>query len=154
INDIRDDLSASGIGVDVREDPAHFGRLQFYSTATGENSTVQVDPNDNEVLGANVSRADVMAAMGGIALGQSGTGASSSTNPNPFGGAGALGATGNLTAASFDLTLSGAPANNGTVTITLNKNIQNFSDLMADVRDELLASGIGVDVREDPVNAG
>ena len=154
INDIRDDLSATGIGVDVREDPAHFGRLQFYSTATGENSTVQIDPNDTEVLGANVSRADVIAALGGIALGQSGTGGSSSVNPNPFGGAGAVGDTGNLTAASFDITLSGAPANNGTVTITLNKNIQSFGDLMADVRDELLASGIGVDVREDPLNPG
>ena len=154
INDIRNDLSSTGIGVDVREDPNNFGRLQFYSTTSGENSTIRIDPNANATFGAAVTRANAIAALGGIALGQAGNPGSSNITPDPFGTAGAFGANGNITAASFDITLTGAAANNGTVTIDLDSNILNVNDLITDIRDELLPSGIGVDVREDPNNAG
>ncbi len=154
INDIRDDLAASGIGVDVRENPSNFGRLQFFALASGENSTISIDPLDNAIYGGAVTRANVVGALGGIALGQGGSGGSTNIVPDPFGTGAVVGASGNLTAASFDITLSGAPSNNGTVTVNLNSNIVSFNDLISDVRDELLASGLGVDVREDPNNAG
>lgn len=154
INNIRSSLSGSGIGVDVREDPNNLGRLQFYTTTSGENSTISIDPADSAVYGSAVTRADAVAALGGIALGQAGNPGSSNVAPDPFGTSGANGANGNITAASFDITLTGATANNGTVTINLNSNILNVNDLITDIRDELLPSGIGVDVREDPNNAG
>ncbi len=154
INDIRNDLVSTGIGVDVREDPNNFGRLQFYATTSGEASTISIDPLDNAVYGPGVTRANVVAALGGIALGQAGTPGSTNANPDPFGTGGATGANGNVTAASFDITLSGATQNNGTVTVALTSNIQNVNDLITDIRDDLLPSGIGVDVREDPDNPG
>ncbi|MFW6093484.1 MAG: flagellar hook-basal body complex protein [Pseudomonadota bacterium] len=154
IDDIREDLVDSGIGVDVREDPDALGRLQFYATSSGEESVIRIDPNDNATLGAGVTRSDVEAALGGISLGQGGTGGSSSELANPFGGNGATGISGKRTSASFDLTLRGASDGNGTATITLDSDIQDVDDLIRDVRDELAQSGLGVDVREDPDNAG
>ncbi|HET6473739.1 MAG TPA: flagellar hook-basal body complex protein [Pseudomonadales bacterium] len=154
INDIRNDLTASGIGVDVREDPNNPGRLQFYSTSSGENSSISVDPADNAVYGAGVTRANLVAALGGISVGQGGLPGSTNTNADPFGTNGATGGTGNITAASFDVTLSGAAQNNGTVTVHLDSNITNVNDLINDIRDDLLPSGVGVDVREDPNNPG
>ncbi len=154
IDDIRDDLVSSGIGVDVREDPNQFGRLQFYATSSGEASVIQIDPNDNAIFGNGVAQSNVQAVLGGISLGQAGSAGSTNVLPNPFGGSGASGQSGNLTAASFDLTLRGASANDGTVTIVLDSDIQSLDDLVADIRDDLAPSGIGVDVREDPNNPG
>lgn len=154
INDIRNDLSGSGIGVDVRENSNNLGRLQFYATTSGENSTITVDPGDNAVYGSAVTRANTVGALGGIALGQGGAAGSSNAVPDPFATSGAVGASGNISAASFDITLTGAAANNGTVTINLDANILNVNDLITDIRDELLPSGIGVDVREDANNPG
>lgn len=149
INDIRDDLVGSSIGLDVREDPNQLGRLQFYATASGENSLVSIDPSDNATLGAGVAATDLENALGGLSLGQGGAGGSTSVDPNPFGGAGATAQVGDQTSASFDLTLSGASANNGTVTINLDTDIQDVSDLIASIRSDLASSGIGVDVRPD-----
>ena len=65
------------------------------------------------------------------------------------------GSIGNLSSATFDVTLAGAAANNGgPITIQLDSNVQTLDDLMDDIRDELRLSNIGVNVREDPDNAG
>ncbi len=154
ITDIRDDIAGTGIGLDVREDPDNLGRLQFFSLRSGENSVISVDPSDNASLGAGVTQADLEAALGGIALGQAGSGGATNLDPDPYGGTPTVANVGNLTAASFDLTLQNSSGNNGTVTINLNQNITDADDLMADIRDELLSSGLSVDVREDPDNAG
>ena len=154
INDIRDDLVGTGIGVDVREDPNSVGSLQFFASNVGEASTITVDPNGNAILGNSVSLADVQAALGGISLGNGGVTGSSNVNPDPFGTSNAQGTVGNITEASFDITLAGSSGNNGTATITLNRNVQSVSDLIADIRDDLLATGLGVDVREDPGSPG
>lgn len=154
ITDIRNDLVSTGVGLNVREDPNSFGRLQFYTVTGGEASTITIDPNDNAQFGNGVTQTDVEAALGDIALGQAGSAGSSNTIPNPFGGTGVTAAVGNRSSASFDLTVAGATANNGTVTITLSGDVQDVNDLIADIRDDLAPSGIGVDVREDPANAG
>ncbi|MFT6037932.1 MAG: flagellar hook protein FlgE, partial [Candidatus Azotimanducaceae bacterium] len=61
----------------------------------------------------------------------------------------------NATSATFDVTLDGASANNGgPVTVTLDTDIQDLDDLINDIRDDLRAANIGVDVREDPDNVG
>lgn len=153
INDIQDDLAGTGIGLDVREDPNSLGRLQFYTLNSGEASDIVVDPSDNSVAGAGVTDADIEAVLGGIQLGAGGPG-SSTTDPNPNGGASNVALIGNNTSASFDVTLAGSAGNNGTATVTLNTDITDVNSLIADVRDDLLASGIGVDVREDPNNPG
>ena len=75
-----------------------------------------------------------------------------STNGSPVGAA--TGSTGTVTEADFDVTLSGSSGNNGTATVRLRNNITDVKTLISDIRDDLLASGIGVDVREDPANAG
>ena len=154
INDIRDDLAGTGIGLDVREDPNSFGRLQFFALNNGEASAIVLDPNANLTLGIGVNQSDVEAAIGGISLGQGGAPGASNTDPDPFGTSTAQGEVGNITSASFDVTLAGSSANNGTATIQLNRDIQDVNDLILDVRDDLLASGIGVDVQEDPDNPG
>ncbi|MEM1433109.1 MAG: flagellar hook-basal body complex protein, partial [Pseudomonadota bacterium] len=154
INDIRDDLIGTGIGIDVREDPQNLGRLQFYALNSGEASVIRIDPNDNATLGIGVSAANVEAALGGISLGQSGLGGSSNQTPDPFGTGNTIGQTGNISSASFDLSVSGSTGNNGTVTINLTRDIQTLDDLISDIRDELLVSGLPADVREDPVNPG
>jgi len=134
INDIRDDLVSSSIGVDVREDPDQVGRLQFYATSSGEESTVTVD---NAGLAAGVTSGDLQGVLGGITMG--------ATSSAP--GAGATGRVGNRTAASFDLTLANAGSGNGTVTVQLDSDIQNVDDLIADIRNDLASSGVAVDVR-------
>lgn len=154
IADIRDNLAGTGIGIDVRENPAVAGRLQFYALNSGENSVITVDPAGNASFGAGVVRANVESVLGGIALGQAGGAGSSNVTPTPYGGAGATGGSGNKTSASFDIVLSGSSGNNGAATIVLNKNITNVATLIADIRDDLQASGVSVDVREDPGNAG
>lgn len=154
ISDIRDDLAGTGIGIDVREDPSALGRLQFFAINTGEASTITIDPSDNATFGGGVTQADVEAALGNIALGQGGSAGSSNTNPDPFGGSSTVGASGNISAASFDITLAGSSGNNGTATIQLNGDITDVTTLIANIRDDLLASGISVDVQEDPANPG
>jgi flagellar hook protein FlgE len=152
INDIRNDLAGSGIGVDVREDPANLGRLQFFAVNTGEDSVITIDPSDNASFGAGVARADVEGVLGGIALGQGGAGASN-TNPDPYGGTATAGEVGNISSASFDITLGASSGNNGTATITLDSNITNAAALISDIEDDLLASGISVAVQLDPNDA-
>ncbi len=154
ISEIRDDLAGTGIGMDVRENPQALGRLQFYALNSGENSQVTIDPLDNAVFGTGVTQANIEAVLGGVALGQAGTAGSRSTNANPYGTSTATGASGTRSSATFDVTLQNSSANNGTAQITLNKNITNSTTLITDIRDELLASGISVDVREDPDSAG
>ncbi len=148
IDDIRDDLVASGIGLDVRQNPDQVGRLQFYATSSGEDSLIAIDPGNNAAPGAGVTLADIEAVLGGISLG-AGSGGSTSADPNPNGGSGATAQTGNRTAASFELSLSGAAAGNGTVTINLDRDVQNVDDLISVIRDDLAASGIGIDVRRN-----
>ena len=143
INGIRDDLAGTGVGLDVREDPNSLGRLQFYAVNSGENSTIQMEGLGSASLGAGVTQADLENALGGVALGSSNVAPGSST-----------GVAGNISAASFDVSISGSSGNNGTATITLNSTINDVNALIADIRDDLLASGISVDVREDPNNAG
>jgi flagellar hook protein FlgE len=148
IVDIRDDLQASGIGVDVREDPANPGRLQFYATVSGEASVIEIDPNAALAVGIGASQANVESALGGIAM------SASTTTPNPT-LTGTTAALGSLTSATFDVTLDGASVNNGgPVTVTLDTDIQDLDDLINDIRDELRVANIGVDVREDPDNVG
>jgi len=130
IDDIRDDLTSSSIGVDVRESPTLPGLLQFYAVSGGEDSTIAID---------GASDPSVENVLGGIGMG--------STNTTPLGGA--TGQVGDRSAASFDLTLSGASSGNGTVTIDLTTDIQNIDDLIADIRDDLAPSGLGVDVRRN-----
>ncbi|MEZ5596678.1 MAG: flagellar hook-basal body complex protein [Pseudomonadales bacterium] len=153
ISAIRDDLAGTGIGIDVRENPNVLGRLQFYALNAGENSVITIDPSDNATFGTGVTRTTLENVLGGISLGQGGAG-SSSLNPNPYGGASTTGATGNKTSATFDVTLQNSSGNNGTATIVLNKNILSASDLITDIRDDLIAAGLSMDVREDPENAG
>ena len=152
INDIRNDLAGSGIGVDVREDPANLGRLQFFATNSGENSVITIDPSDNAVLGAGVTQADLEGVLGGISLGQAGGSGASNTNPDPFGGTSTTGVVGNISSATFDVSLGGSTGNNGTATITLDSDITDAADLIADIEDELLASGINVAVQLDPAD--
>ena len=152
INDIRGDLAGSGIGVDVREDPNNLGQLQFVATTSGVNSVITIDPADNATFGTGVTQATIEAVLGGIPLGQGGTAGSSTITPEPYGGAGTTGTTGNLSAATFDITLAGSSGNNGTATITLNRNITNASDLLADIQDDLSASGVGVLAQLDPTD--
>lgn len=152
INDIRNDLAGTGIGVDVREDPSNLGRLQFYATNTGENSTITLDPSNNFATGAGVTQADLENVLGGIQLGQAGGAGASNTNPDPYGGSPTQGVVGNDTQASFDITLAGSSGNNGTVTINLDSNITNAAALIADIEDDLLASGISVTVGPDPAD--
>lgn len=130
IDDIRDDLTSSSIGVDVRESPTQPGFLQFYAVSGGQDSTISVD---------NASDPSVENVLGGIGMG--------STNVTPLGGA--TGLVGDRSAASFDLTLSGASSGNGTVTINLTTDIQDIDDLIADIRDDLAPSGLGLDVRRN-----
>ena len=152
ITDIRDDLTNSGIGLDVREDPTQPGQgiLQFFSTVPGEGSTIEIDPSIALTLGNDVVQLNVENVLGRISMG------SSNALPDPSGSTGVTGSVGNLSAASFDITLSGASTNNGgPITINLDNNITNLDDLIDDIQDELrLANNIGVDVREDPDNAG
>ncbi len=154
INDIRDDLSGTGIGIDVREDPANVGRLQFYSVNSGENSVISVDPGDSAVFNGTATRADVEAVIGGINLGDGGgTGGASNTNPDPHtSGAGTTGIVGTISSASFDVSLGGSSGNNGTATITLDTNITNATELISDIQDQLFASGISVNVQLDPAD--
>jgi flagellar hook protein FlgE len=154
ISEIRDDLAGSGIGLDVRENPQSLGRLQFYALNSGESSVITIDPTDNAVFGTGVSQANVEAVLGGISLGQGGSAGSTSLNANPYGGSGATGASGIKSSATFDISLQNSSANNGVAHITLDKNVTNSTSLITDIRDELLASGISVDVREDPDNPG
>ena len=154
ISDIRDDLAGTGIGLDVRENPNDLGKLQFFALNPGEASTIAIDPNDNATFGAGVTPADIESVLGGINLGQAGSGGSTNVNPNPFGGALTLGEVGNRTSATFDLTVQNSSGNNGTVTVTLSSNVTDADDLIADIRDDVLASGLSVDVREDPANPG
>ena len=150
INDIRDDLAGSGIGIDVQEDPANVGRLQFVATNSGDDSVITIDPLDSATLGAGVTQNDIEAVLGGIALGQGGAAGASNTNPDPFGGTATTGVQGNLSSASFDISLGGSTGNNGTATITLDSNITNASDLIADIENDLLVSGVSVGVQLDP----
>ena len=150
INDIRSDLAGSAIGVDVREDPANLGRLQFYATNSGENSVITVDPSNNFVLGTGVAQADLENALGGVQLGQAGGAGASNTNPDPYGGSATAGILGDLAQASFDISLAGSSGNNGTVTINLDTNITNAASLISDIENELLASGLSVGVELDP----
>lgn len=136
INDIRDDLVSSSIGVDVREDPDQLGRLQFYATSSGEDSLVSVD---TATLGTGVGAADLQGVLGGITMG--------ATSAAP--GAGATGRAGNRTGASFDITLANAGSGSGTVTVQLDSNVQDVDDLIADIRNDLASSGVGVDVRRN-----
>lgn len=141
INEIRDDLAGTGVGLDVRENPSSAGRLQFFALNAGEPSTVTVA---NAAPGGGVVTGNIEAVLGGIGMG--------STNGSPVGGA--TGSTGTVTEADFDVTLSGSTGNNGTATVRLRNNITDVNSLISDIRDDLLASGVGVDVREDPANAG
>jgi flagellar hook protein FlgE len=145
IADIRDELAGSGIGIDVREDPTSVGQLQFFTVNSGENSTISVGAT--AVYGTGINQATLESALGGIEL------ASSNTNPNPSGGSN-VGVVGNLTAASFDVTVAGSSGNNGTVTVPLDEDITDVTSLIAAIRPELLSSGLTVDVREDPTNPG
>lgn len=149
IGDIRDELSASGIGIDVREDPNSIGRLQFYAVNDGESSTIQIDPNDNANFGIGVNANNLQAALGGITMGNAGNGGASNTNPNPFNNSSTVGTVGTVTDATFDITVAGSAGNNGTVTVQLNSNITDAASLIADIRDDLLSSGLPIDVRED-----
>ncbi len=153
ISDIEDDLAGSGIGISVRENPAALARLEFVAINSGEASTITIDPSDNASFGGGVTRADVEAVLGGIALGQGGAGASN-TAPDPYGGTATIGEVGNITAASFDLTMAGSSGSNGTITVTLDSNITDVNDLINDIRDDLLSSSLSVDVQEDPDNPG
>ena len=152
INDIRGDLAGSGIGIDVREDPANLGRLQFFAVNSGENSVITIDPSDNASLGAGVTQGDLEAVLGDIALGQAGGAGASNTNPDPYGGTSTAGVVGNISAATFDISLGGSSGNNGTATITLDTNITNATELISDIENELLASGISVSVQLDPAD--
>tara|TARA_R110002073_G_scaffold2085_4_gene14500 strand:- start:3345 stop:7355 length:4011 start_codon:yes stop_codon:yes gene_type:complete len=151
ITDIRDDLTNTGIGLDVREDPARPGQgiLQFFSTVPGEGSTIEIDPRVALSLGNGVTQTNVENALGRIQMG------ASNATPDPSGFSGTTGEVGNLSAATFDISLAGATTNNGgPVTISLDTDIQTLDDLIADIQDELRISNIAVDVREDPDNAG
>ena len=151
ITDIRDDLANTGIGMDVREDPARPGQgiLQFFSTVPGEGSIIEIDPRVALTLGNSVTQTNVENVLGRIQMG------ASNDNPDPSGFTGATGEVGNLSSATFDITLTGATqGNGGPVTITLDTDIQSLDDLIADIQDELRLANIGVDVREDPDNAG
>ena len=152
INDIRDDLAGSGIGIDVREDPTNLGRIQFHAVNSGENSVITIDPADNASLGTGVTQADLEATLGGMQLGQGGSAGSSNNNPDPFGGSGTTGVVGNISSASFDLTVSGSSGNNGTVNITLDSNVTNAAALISDIENDLLASGLNVGVQLDPLD--
>jgi flagellar hook protein FlgE len=151
ITDIRDDLATTGIGLDVREDPARPGQgiLQFFATVPGEGSEIEIDPRVALTLGNSVTQANVENVLGRIQMG------ASNSAPDPSGFTGATGEVGNLSAASFDITLAGATSNNGgPITINLDTDIQSLDDLINDIQDELRIANIGVDVREDPENAG
>ena len=148
IVDIRDDLQAGDIGVDVREDPANPGLLQFYATVSGEASVIGIDPNAALTFGIGASQADVENVLGGIAM------SASTTIPDPS-LTGTTANVGSLTSATFDVSLDGASINNGgPVTVTLDTDIQDLDDLINDIRDDLRVANIGVDVREDPENVG
>ena len=150
INAIRTDLSASSIGVDVREDPANLGRLQFYALNTGENSVITIDPSDNATFGTGVTQTTIEDLLGGMALGQAGGAGASNSTPDPYGGTTTTGVVGNLTAASFDVSIAGSSGNNGTATIILDTNITDANSLITDIEDQLLASGISAGVQLDP----
>lgn len=154
ISDIEDDLAGTGIGIGVRENPAALARLEFVAINSGEASTITIDPSDNATFGAGVTQADVEAVLGGIALGQGGSAGASNTTPDPYGGTPTIGEVGNITAASFDLTVAGSTGNNGTITVTLDTDITDVTDLINDIRSDLIASSLSVDVQEDPNNAG
>ena len=153
INAVRNDLAGSGIGIDVREDPVNLGRLQFFAVNSGENSTITIDPNDSATLGTGVTQADIEAVLGGIALGQGGGAGASNINPDPYGGTATAGAIGNISSATFDITLAGSSGNNGTATINLDSNISDAATLIADIENELIASGISVGVQLDPADS-
>ena len=153
INDIRNDLAGSGIGIDVREDPLNVGRLQFYAVNSGENSVITIDPSDNATFGTGVTQGDIEAVLGDVALGQAGGAGASNTNPDPYGGTATAGVQGNITAASFDISLGGSSGNNGTATIVLNTNITNAAELISDIEDQLIASGLSVGVQLDPADS-
>jgi flagellar hook protein FlgE len=148
IIDIRNDLQGTGIGIDVREDPANLGLLQFYATASGEASVIEIDPNAALTTGIGATQVDVENVLGGIAM------SATTITPDPN-LTGTTSQVGSLTSATFDVSLAGASVNNGgPVTVTLDTDIQDLGDLINDIRDDLRVANIGVDVREDPDNAG
>ena len=154
INEIRSDLAGSGIGVDVREDPANLGRLQFYAVNSGEGSVIQIDPADTASFNGTATRAATEAVLGGIELGDGlGTGGASNTNPDPHGsGNGTAGVQGTISSASFDISLGGSSGNNGTATIVLDTNITNAAELVSDIQDQLFSSGISITAQLDPAD--
>lgn len=154
VSEIRDDLLGTGIGVDVRENPNVPGQLEFFAIKAGDSSVITIDPSDNATFGAGVTQANVEGVLGGIQLGVGGNAGSSNLAPNPNGGSTVTGVLGVRSSATFDVTLFGSSGNNGTATVVLDTNITNTTQLLADVRDDLLASGISVDVRDDPANPG
>ena len=54
----------------------------------------------------------------------------------------------------MSLSGSSVPSENQTVLITLDSNISTLQDLITDIRNDLVTTGIGVDVREDPNSFG
>jgi hypothetical protein len=136
IADIRDQLSTSGLSVDVREDPLNAGRLQFYSTDSGVASNVSV--GNYRTSDAGVTTADI----GNLLRLSSG---SSSTMP----GVGAIGVVGSRTRATFDVGISGGSGagGNGTRTVVLDRNVPDgdLNGLVGLINGQLT----GLDVRAE-----
>ncbi|BCE02589.1 flagellin [Marinicellulosiphila megalodicopiae] len=83
----------------------------------------------------------IQASIGGAAS------AFNATTTNFGGNAGA-------DAMSFELTLAGAESGNGTVEIALTTDIQSVDALLADINDELTASGVGITAQSNSAGDG
>ena len=116
----------STIGVTARINPANANQIQFISTVTGQASVITVD---NYAVNGTTTLANLTASLSGIADGSASV------------------------RSSLDVTVAGGTGN-GTVTITLVDNLVTLPALIADIQDQLGGSGIALDVREDPNNAG
>ena len=137
----------SGILGDMQITTSNLAPLQ----STLVQAAVNVDAR-SEVLSKKGSSISTLGSSIGVA--QTGIPVSTPTSFPATGAPAAFDFSAATASASFDIVLSGAGSNNGTATITLSSSVTDVTSLVNDIRPELLASGIGVDVREDPANAG
>lgn len=116
----------AGIGVTAQPDPSSPASVRLVASQPGLDSTIIVD---NYAANGTATVADVQASLSGITDGTASV------------------------RSSFDVSVTGGSAD-GSVNVSLTRNITSLSSLISDINDQLSGSGVGVIAREDPNNSG